>query len=67
MDWIKIENVKPEFEKKVLIFNGEINVAMLVCDAENKTFFSDREYDHGCGFVQYINVSHWMPLPSFPS
>lgn len=67
MNWIKIEDEKPDFEKLVLIYNGEISIAMLVCDAYDNIFFTDREYNHGCSFVKYCNVTHWMPLQSIPS
>lgn len=62
MKWIDVKNIKPELDKKVFLFNGEIEVGMLTKNEDSEEIWSDQPYEHGSPHTQFSNVTHWRPL-----
>jgi len=60
-EWKKVDEVKPEYNKEVLIF------------ADDRDFYvaswhqSEMWYDPSDGrFLEYSRITHWVELPDFP-
>lgn len=62
MDWISVKDRLPEKEQFVLCCQkGYVpRVALFHCDT-NYLFLSP-----DCMRVQFIDITHWMPLPESP-
>jgi len=62
MEWIKLENEKPQEESWVLAYNGCICVKMF-----ERNIFYDGSSSYYCPDGEMSDVTHWMPLPEKPN
>ena len=69
MDWIKLHEQNPEFEKPVLVaMEGQVLIARLIQKRISSDVITFDFYQHAHGFeTLWITPTHWMPLPDPPT
>jgi hypothetical protein len=74
MDWISVEESLPDLEASVLLLvYGKATQGYLFEDYElneltmGKTWYKGFQNEFSDDFLEYVDVTHWMPLPSPPN
>lgn len=74
MEWIKLTDKEPEFEKQILVCDESLKDSVCICRlTEIKSSKSKNRYLKSYVFMHsttydenYSEVTHWMPLPEPP-
>ena len=72
MRWIKIRNMRPEHEEKVLFYSKEIGVKcgmyvnMLTPEQLKSNDYNPHDCFIGFGGAYVDKITHWMPFPNAP-
>jgi hypothetical protein len=62
MQWIKIEDQKPQHRQRLLATNGE-HVELCIWNEKNQRFYATDQSNLWHNLPEGVIITHWMPLP----